>query len=174
MTTGGTTGNMAYVVAASANEPGATLQVRATAHGDPIFPTETAASTTAGGRLTPDHLGEGDSRRPRQPNRDLPQTASAQQEDPPWSIGGGGRPVGNGPRFFRYVDRGFRVGGLGDGREDHLGRAKASRRASHYGDLPQTAAAQQADPPWSIGGGGSRAAGGPRFFRYEDRGFRRR
>mgnify|MGYP006979488333 CR=1 FL=1 len=58
-----------------------------------------------------------------------------------------------------YEDGTFREGGLGGEQYGHLRKTTARDRASPRGNLPQTAGAQQADPPWSIGGGGSRLKG---------------
>ena len=90
---------------------------------------------------------------------------SPQQEDPPWSIGGGGRPVDDGPRFFPYVDRGFRVGGLAEGRQVHLGKVTARGRATPL-QGPCSNRRRAADPhsgkipPGRLGAGGGRSATG--------------
>ena len=71
-------------------------------------PTRTAASAATSGQVAPNHLGEGDSQRPRQPQSGPSPNRQRAPGSFPLVDSGRGGPVGSGPRLFRYEDRGFR------------------------------------------------------------------
>ena len=86
---------------------------------------------------------------------------SPQQEDPPWSIGGGGRPVDSGPRFFHYKDRGFRGGWHTTRAGSFRGRRQAAATFPPTGTFPKPPRRSRKIPPGRFGAGGVGLQGEP-------------